>query len=412
MFKKLQIDNWKHIKNVAIDFHPRITIITGANGSGKSTIIRLLARHQNWSFNELGTPEKDEKTGLLHFFARRLLPAWFKGEKRSEAELGNQIGTIDYTNNQLGTIHINPNQNNPQYNLTIHNQQAVKGIHIPAYRPQYTHQPIQSILTSPKAREQVFAEATNASRGIFQGNQNLSAFYLKETLLNWIHHGYGSAISPGIERYKILFHSFEEKLRIVLPKNIGFEKFETRNSELVLVCKSGHYLLDASSGGITALIDLTWQIFLADGDEDYVVVIDEIENHLHPSMQRSVLQDLSNAFPNARFIVSTHSPFVISSVEDSFVYAFIFNDENRVESEKLDLVDKAATANEILREVLGVPVTYPLWLEKKLDDIIQIYQKRDLDENVIKSLSDDLRKAGLANLIPMALTSFLSGKGK
>ncbi len=408
MFKSLEISDWKHFEKVSIDFHPRLTIITGANGSGKSTVIRLLARHVNWQFNELATPEKDETTGILHYFARKLLSSWFGGEKKTEKELGNQIGLITYLDGKKAQIHVSPNQANPRYDLSISGQQGVKGIHVPAYRPQYIHQPIQNYSTTPKTQEDAFNTATNFCRTTFQGGQNQSGHHLKETLLNWMQHGYGNQLTPGIPKYKELYHSFEAKLRTVLPQTIGFEKFDPRNTEIVLVCKSGEYVLDASSGGITALIDLTWQVFLADnGSDNFLVVIDEIENHLHPSMQRSVLSDLSTAFPRATFIVSTHSPFVVGSVEDSAVYALTFNQKNRIHSEKLDMVDKAGTAAEVLRDVLGVPVTYPVWIEKRLQTILQKHQASGLNEATIKALSEELRDAGLANLIPGALTSYL-----
>lgn len=407
MFKSLEINDWKHFESVSIDFHPRITILTGANGSGKSTIIRLLARHVNWQFNELGTPEKDEKTGTLTYYARKLLSSWFGGQKKTETELGNQIGSIVYLDGSKSQIHVSPNQSNPQYNLAIKGQKGFRGIHVPAYRPQYIHQAISTVSTSPRTKEDAFNNATNHCRNTFQGGQNQSGHYLKETLLNWIHHGYGSQLNRGVTTYKDLYHAFEEKLRIVLPQSIGFQKFDPRNTEIVLVCKSGEYILDASSGGITALIDLTWQLFLTDNGDKFLVVIDEVENHLHPSMQRSVLSDLASAFPNATFVVSTHSPFVVGSAEDSAVYALTFNPKNRIQSEKLDMVDKAGTAAEVLRDVLGVPVTYPVWIEKRLQTILQKHQTSGLNEATIKALSQELRDAGLANLIPDALTSYL-----
>lgn len=49
-------------------------------------------------------------------------------------------------------------------------------------------------------------------------------------------------------------------------------------------------------------------------EQDAVVLIDEIELHLHPGLQRSILPSLRKIFPNTQFIVSTHSPQVLSSV--------------------------------------------------------------------------------------------------
>lgn len=51
-----------------------------------------------------------------------------------------------------------------------------------------------------------------------------------------------------------------------------------------------------------------------------IVLIDEIELHLHISWQKKVLPFLIKAFPNIQFIVATHSPFVVSSIESAVVY--------------------------------------------------------------------------------------------
>lgn len=47
-----------------------------------------------------------------------------------------------------------------------------------------------------------------------------------------------------------------------------------------------------------------------------VVLIDEVDLFLHPRWQRHILHDLRNAFPNIQFIVTTHSPFIIQSVQN------------------------------------------------------------------------------------------------
>lgn len=99
------------------------------------------------------------------------------------------------------------------------------------------------------------------------------------------------------------------------------------------------------------------------------MIIDEVENHLHPIMQRKVLPDLVNAFPNARFIVSTHSPLVVGSVKDSAVYALKHNSAGKVDSHQLDLHHQAKNAIEVLDEILGVSFTMPIWVEDKLNSI-------------------------------------------
>ncbi|MBS7472173.1 ATP-binding protein [Pseudomonas syringae] len=51
-----------------------------------------------------------------------------------------------------------------------------------------------------------------------------------------------------------------------------------------------------------------------------IVFIDEIDAHLHVSLQRKIFSFLAKSFPQIQFIVSTHSPFVVSSVNDAIIY--------------------------------------------------------------------------------------------
>ena len=51
-----------------------------------------------------------------------------------------------------------------------------------------------------------------------------------------------------------------------------------------------------------------------------IVLIDEIETHLHLELQKNILQLLTSFFPNIQFIVTTHSPFVINSINNAVIY--------------------------------------------------------------------------------------------
>jgi predicted ATP-binding protein involved in virulence len=50
-------------------------------------------------------------------------------------------------------------------------------------------------------------------------------------------------------------------------------------------------------------------------DTPGIVLIDELDLHLHPNWQRHVVADLKNAFPNIQFVATTHSPFIVQSLE-------------------------------------------------------------------------------------------------
>ncbi len=77
-----------------------------------------------------------------------------------------------------------------------------------------------------------------------------------------------------------------------------------------------------------------------------VVLIDEVGLHLHPKWQRKVVEDLKRAFPKIQFIATTHSPFIVQSLNSSEVYNLdAINDVN-----PSDL-----TVEEVALNLMGVP---------------------------------------------------------
>lgn len=79
-----------------------------------------------------------------------------------------------------------------------------------------------------------------------------------------------------------------------------------------------------------------------------IVMIDEIDAHLHVSLQRKILPFLTKTYPSIQFIVTTHSPFVIGSLEDSIIYDL---------SSKQHFKDLSSYSYEtIIEGLLGVPV--------------------------------------------------------
>ncbi len=405
-FKKLTISDWKQFEKIDLDFHPQLTVLTGANGSGKTTIINMLSRHFGWDHRELATPAQETKTGIFRFFAR-----WFKSEPTSK-DL--KIGELFYSDNKKSDLTI-PDSNSAQYAVSIPQQQSIQGISIPSHRPTYFYRHVPHISTSKRSKREAYDLALGSSRNYyFSGGGQTSNYYLKETIMSWAIGGEGNKYVVPDPELKKFFDGFQDVLKKVLPPSIGFNELSIRNYEVVLITDSGDFMLDAVSGGVSAIIDLAWQIFTFANDEKQflTVLIDEIENHLHPEMQRSILPNLISAFPNIQFIVTTHSPLIVGSVKNSNVYAFRhkrIGDTKivKVYNEKLDLVNKAKTATEVLNEVLGVPFTMPLWVEAKLNEITSKYTLQGISEDTFDKMRAELKDIGLEDLMPEAIKKTL-----
>jgi hypothetical protein len=363
MFKSLKINTWRQIEKIDIDFHKRLTILTGTNGAGKTTILNILSSHFGWTFRFIGSPFRDEKTGLLKFssdFWDEFIIDEFIIKANEPIPIRNIIGEITYEDFHVASLSIPPNEQ--IFEVEVQPKYEIKGLHIPSHRPIYTHQPVDAIPTQTIAKNQAFKTYLDTSRSRYMGHlgSRFPNYEIKRTLLSWIVFGFGSEMMPSSPIIVELYREFEGILRAVLPPKLGFQKLTIEHPEILLVTDSGKFPLDSVSGGIASIIDMAWQVFMYPSENlPFVVTIDEPENHLHPELQQTILPSFLMAFPQAQFIVSTHNPFIISSVLDSNVYVLDFNQNSKVESKILDFINKAGSANEILREVLGLPFTIP-----------------------------------------------------
>lgn len=407
-FNKFVIDYpWQQFEAINLDLHKRLVVLTGVNGSGKTTILSILAKHSEWGeYRALAIPWRDKITRAWGFASSIF--------KRNTDSNSLAIGYLEYSDNSTASMVVS-RENSAQYPIQIRDQKSLDSFFIPSHRSVFRYQAITSIPTQGTIDKlQAFQKVFSGNRErFFGGGGPSSSFLIKETLISWIIFGHGNQGMVPDERLIEYYKGFENILRIVLPRELGFRKFVIENLEVVLKCTAGDFMIDAASGGISVIIDMAWQIYMRstfDKTQEITVLIDEIENHLHSTMQRRILNDFIQAFPNVHFIVSTHSPLIVASVRDSDVYLLRHNQEKKIISQRLDFINEARTASEILNEVLGVPFTMPIWAEEKLNEIVDKYEKQDVTDDMVKNMRSELSEVGLEKLMPEAVTNLIKQK--
>ncbi|ONH55175.1 Predicted ATP-binding protein involved in virulence [Pseudomonas cedrina] len=116
-----------------------------------------------------------------------------------------------------------------------------------------------------------------------------------------------------------------------------------------------------------------------------VVLIDEVDLHLHPKWQRRLIHQFTETFPNCQFILTTHSPLVISDTKD--ILCYVLDDGELEERNGLYGLD----ANQVLLSVMDTDVRNSE-VQARLDKLLELLQDKKLKaaKTLFEELSTDL----------------------
>ena len=116
-------------------------------------------------------------------------------------------------------------------------------------------------------------------------------------------------------------------------------------------------------------------------DQPAIVLIDEVDMHLHPSWQRGIIDRLTTTFPHCQFILTTHSPLVISDCKNVLVYS--------LDDGELSVVPSlyGQDANSVLLDVMDTDIRNET-ISKSINDLLDFIQEKKLEQ--AKSLLSQL----------------------
>ena len=182
-------------------------------------------------------------------------------------------------------------------------------------------------------------------------------------------------------------------------------RIEFRPLRFVVSMRSGSGLmedltLDQLSGGYRIILALAADLArrMALGNPHYenplnceaIALIDEVDLHLHPAWQQRVLDDLLRTFPNTQFIVSTHSPQVLTSVKPERIVE-LSRENGSVVAGYTAVATYGAEAGDVLASVMGVR-TRPKSNDfvKRLDQYVRLVGDDEGDSKAAQALRAEL----------------------
>ncbi len=377
--QKLDIKNFRGFEELTIEFPKQGPVVfIGGNGSGKSSVLDLVNYAleveiivPTRSFSQARASFTDFDVNLKSDFFVYKYGIVFGGqliEKEFNYKIGeNSRSRYNEKDEFLGKVleSANSETNFPTF------------IYYPTHRKlSYGSQENKRfLLPQHKTYEDAFLKEANFVDFIFwfveeENKENREKIKQKDLELT----------SPGLDTIrnglKAFFQNFpSENYHNLRVEEREFNKVTNIPSSLVITKGDKDLNLAQLSDGekmvITLVADIARRLTIANPSlEDKlqgegIVLIDEIELHLHPSWQRNIIPALTKTFPNIQFIVTTHSPQVISTVQKENVFLL---EDFKIKEIPASL---GRDSNSILEEVFLVPER-PEGINEKLEKVYKL----------------------------------------
>ena len=379
--ESLQIAGFRGISELELEFPGRMNVLVGDNGSGKSAILdcaaimlsRLIGRIRASKGTGRFFVEDDISNGVAE--TRNGIKVLFQNEsiqwRVSKARRGRRkqmITNLAELREHVESLRSQLEQDElPNLPLAVYYPVNRAVLDIPL-RIRKKHR-----FDRLAAYDQALSGAWSSFRIFFEW------FREREDLENELRAERPECRDPQLQAVRRAVESF-------LP---GFMGLKVRRSPLrMVVAKDGDelnvsQLSDGEKCTLAMAGDLARRMAIANPaasdplKSPAVVLIDEIDLHLHPGWQRHITTALTATFPNCQYLLSTHSPQVISHLGRQCIW-ILERTESGVAAKRPE-DSYGQTATRVLEDIMDVPAR-PLEIKKKLTELFLAIQQSDLAE--------------------------------
>ena len=386
-----------------IDFEPDITVIAGVNGVGKSTLLRALATVLSRAMPEF-TPSRsaainftdddiyNDKASLEVSVRLQLNGRTINAgvqRQRGDADCGDRFMLLRQAESSTETTDFVEALRSRT--LTGDLEAGMKETRAALDALKTKANPPLAVYFTPKRQmpgqprtlpdAKPFDPSIAYSRALHDREVELREF------MHWFRTQEKLGATSEPRRLKVLdaLRSVVTKLvpeftnlRIQETPRLGFV-VDKRDQPFYL-----HQLSDGERGLLALVFDLTRRLAIANPDSDNpiadgtaLVMIDEIELHLHPKWQRNVLSRLQKIFRNCQFVVTTHSPLVLGEVEARCVRFLEYQDGKVIVTTPVEAY--GMDANRILQELMDAPVRTTR-IEAELKVLFELIDREDFEQ--------------------------------
>lgn len=381
---RLTLVNFRNFEALELSLSPEFTLLLGDNGAGKTAVLEGLAVALGAFVGEL-----------------RAGPARNLREDEDARRLVFEVGGVPDLQPQwpvrveaIGTLFAKPlgwarEVARPGGRTTSRETGRLRTLAASAARSVQQGKPVELPVLAYYGTQRlwVLRKATDAKRGVGSRLDGyidcLAPASNVKLMAEWMYQQTMADIQAGAQSPQLA--ALERSVCLCLGDVTRFW-YDLRHQETRLQFSDGRVapfslLSDGYRNVVSLVADLAWRAASlnpqhgADAGELAVgvVLIDEIDLHLHPAWQRRIVPDLRRAFPRLQFVASTHSPQVVSSVHRDEVRQL---DGGSAFAQQVHV--EGRDSNSLLEDVFGVP-SRPTWATERLAGLFDNIDKDELD---------------------------------
>lgn len=388
--KKLQLHNYKGFIDVQFEFNNQLTCIAGINGAGKSTILEGLS--------------KSLLAFLRPIYNKNLENVNYQDIKDSEINVNAEnhyskiVLNFVYDSNAY-TQEINSNgESKKSFKSAVLGEKILKDMPIVAY---YT-------VNRSEIDVDISVSEKDLSKKIEAVSGSLAATTHYKEFFQWFRDREDRENAVKLELYENESSNkkYEDKelkavrnsFSVLLP-NCSKMRVDSKRQSVIITKENEtidfNNMSDGEKGIITLFGDIARRLAIANENLENplegngIILIDEIDLHLHPSWQRKVCKALKETFPNCQFVITTHSPQVLGELKTDEIW--LLNDFNVYRPDS----SYGLTSNEVLDEIMDImeednSLSRDSEIAKKLNEVSMLVELEKFEE--AKKIIDEIEK--------------------
>lgn len=308
------------LTTINIPLNGKNLIITGKNGSGKTSFLNALNEKISLHLSKNGYLTNDEKRAI----------EWHENQiknfQKGSNEYSNSLTQLNYLYERRSRIEQGLKLNFKNELDFISSFEEIKAVFI-----SFKAMRVASI-TEAKSTSSIEDEKVSAKQIVRNNKDKTFSNKLEQHLLN-IKVNQSLAITVDsnqtqANQFQEWFNNFDNHLKFLFENDRAHLVFHRQNFKFKISLGNREFDFQTLSSGYLAVFEILADLLVRSEYFEItpdqlkgIILIDEIDAHLHISLQKKILPFFTRLFPQIQFIVSTHSPFVITSTDnDTVVY--------------------------------------------------------------------------------------------